>query len=188
MRPSIYGLYDQAGCLRYIGKANDPKARLASHMRDSRCRKTPIYDWIRKHGKPDMRILESDCEDWKASERKLIEQARKRGDRLLNVADGGDEPACSLETRKANGARLQSHPNTIAQRSANGFAVSRKLHADPKAKRVWELKRAIGTALRAGYLTECTKAKLRWAGWNAPHIFGDWMFIDHNHSGFVEKV
>ena len=107
MTASIYGLYDSAGCLRYIGKANDPRKRLDGHMRDARRRRTPLYDWINKHGRPAMRVIEADCEDWKASERRLIAEARARGDKLLNIADGGDEPFCPPEVRSANGRRLR---------------------------------------------------------------------------------
>lgn len=111
VRPCIYGLYDQSGKLRYIGKANNPEKRLASHMRDSVRRDTPVYRWIRKNGKPEMRILESDCADWRESERRLISEARVSGANLLNVAEGGDEPHCSIETRRANGSASKTWQN-----------------------------------------------------------------------------
>lgn len=100
---SIYGLFDKAGGLRYIGKANCCKARLRGHMRDALRRNTPLYAWIKKHGEPEMRVLESDCTDWREAERRLIAEARARGDKLLNLADGGDQPFCPPETRKRNG-------------------------------------------------------------------------------------
>lgn len=102
---AIYGLYDLHGRLRYIGKANDPVARIRSHMRDSKRRKTPLYDWIRKHGEPVMRVLEDNCCDWREAERRLIAEAKARGERLLNLAAGGDEPHCPKEVRKENGKR-----------------------------------------------------------------------------------
>lgn len=102
--PSIYGLYDQAGTLRYIGKANDPSKRLKSHVRDARrLAKTPVHAWINEHGCPEMRVIERDCLDWREAERRLIAQARSRGDFLLNLAAGGDEPFCSPEVRRQNG-------------------------------------------------------------------------------------
>jgi len=104
-RPSVYGLYDANGRLRYIGKANSPEARLKTHMRDSRRRDTPLYRWIRKNGTPQLRILETDCVDWREAERRLITAARARGEKLLNLADGGDEPFCPPEVRRANGLR-----------------------------------------------------------------------------------
>ena len=102
---SIYGLYDSAGQLRYIGKANAPEVRLRGHMRDAKRRKTPLYSWINKHGQPTLRVLESDCQDWRASEKRLIAEARERGERLLNLAAGGDEPHCPTEVRAENGMR-----------------------------------------------------------------------------------
>lgn len=101
--PSIYGLFDEDGMLRYIGKANNPMARLKSHMRDSRTKRTPLYNWIRKNGEPEMRVLVSDCEDWEATERELIQIARDEGIPLLNVADGGAQPYQSKEQRQRNG-------------------------------------------------------------------------------------
>jgi hypothetical protein len=103
---SIYGLFDATGALRYIGKANDPEHRLNCHVRDSLsgARSYPVNNWIRKNGRPELRVLEADCSDWRESERRLIAEARARGDSLLNVAEGGDEPYCSTSQRKANAA------------------------------------------------------------------------------------
>lgn len=102
---SIYGLCDrETGEIRYIGKAVDPEKRLAGHMRECRRRNTPLYAWLRKHGEPKMVIIEAGCSDWRVSERRHIAWARASGLRLLNVADGGDEPHCPVETRRANAA------------------------------------------------------------------------------------
>lgn len=119
---SIYALTDpKTGEVRYIGKANDPEARLKSHMRDSRRRDTPVYQWIRKHGRPGMVVLASDCDDWRVEEIRLIAEARARGDRLLNIADGGDEPFCRPEVRAENGAKVAK------KRSKHLWAAHRKL-------------------------------------------------------------
>jgi hypothetical protein len=131
----IYGLYGEDGCLRYIGKANDPKKRLDSHMKAAKSRKTPLYAWIRRHGRPEMRVLEANCADWREAERRLIAAARMAGERLLNLADGGDQPLCTREQRQANSVRMQNHPNTVAQRKLNAQRLNRKLrearNADP---------------------------------------------------------
>lgn len=105
---AIYGLCDPvSGELRYIGKANDPQKRLKSHMRDCRHRATPVYCWIRSlDERPALVVLEADCLDWKEAERRWIAKARAEGVRLLNLADGGDEPGCSLEVRRRNAERL----------------------------------------------------------------------------------
>lgn len=133
--PAIYGLFDAAGRLRYIGKANDPEARLKGHMRDARRRDTPLYRWIRKNGKPTMRVLwENDGEwDWRDVERLLIAGFRDEGCKLLNVADGGDEPHCPTATRQENGRRN-----------------ARATHDDPVRKALWRRKQLAGIA-RAPY-------------------------------------
>lgn len=150
----IYGLYDGSGNLRYIGKANSAAKRLASHMRDARRRETPLYHWIRKNGRPEMRVLEV-CEgDWRVAERRLIADARARGERLLNVADGGDEPFCPPETR-----------------SKNGSALNARMAADPRAYKLREDKRRLMVAWKAGQLSEYAKSRLREAARINPKLF-----------------
>lgn len=119
--------------IRYIGKANDAKKRLASHLRDARRRDTPVYRWIRKlvaQGKtPIVSILEV-CDDktWKSVEIRLISQHDSK--RLLNVAIGGDEPFCSKE-----------------QRAINGRNTARSIHDNPMQKKIWKLKQMFGIEL-----------------------------------------
>lgn len=106
---AIYALTDpRDGEVRYIGKANDARKRLRGHLRDARRRRTPVYNWINKLARlglePGMTVLvECDPECWKDEERRLIAEHRASG-RLLNVAEGGDEPHCPLEVRRRNGA------------------------------------------------------------------------------------
>ena len=105
---AIYALADPAtGEIRYIGKANKPEERLKTHLRDAKRRSTPVYCWLRKlaaqGAQPVMRVLEWSC-DWVEAERRLIAQHREAGARLLNVAEGGNEPACSKAQRAINGA------------------------------------------------------------------------------------
>ena len=137
MKPSIYALTDpRTGAVRYIGKANDPAKRLKGHMRDARRRQTPVYAWINKLVRlgmaPGLLVLEADCADWRESERRLIAEARARGDRLLNVADGGDEPHCPPEVRKANSDRLNARGelhgyNTMMRRCGQALRHLRSL-------------------------------------------------------------
>jgi predicted GIY-YIG superfamily endonuclease len=155
----IYGLYDKRGALRYIGKANDLGKRLKDHLRETR-RRTPLYDWLHKNGAPEMRVLEENCADWREAERRLIAEARQRGDRLLNIADGGDEPHCPQEVRAHNGR-------------ANAAAV----HGDPARKRLWSLKRTLGESLTKGYVSNATRVKMRQAAEQHPHLFGEWTDI-----------
>lgn len=155
VRASIYGLYDAAGDIRYIGKANNPERRLASHMRDARRRRTPLYNWIAKHGRPEMRIIEANCEDWQEAERRIIAEARGRGANLLNVADGGDEPFCSIETR-----------------SANGRMLAQRLQEDGELGRLRDMKRRLVVAMRSGYVRNATRERLRAAARKDPGRFG----------------
>lgn len=110
----IYGLFDpDTHELRYIGKANNSAKRFIGHLREIR-RKTPLYFWIEKlrnQGKqPTMRVLEiCPYEDWERSERQHIFEARLMGERLLNVASGGNEPKSSLETNRKNGEKSKGH-------------------------------------------------------------------------------
>ena len=112
---AIYALSDpETGEIRYIGKANDPRARLKSHIRDSRRRNTPVYCWIRKLQEggqaPSMAVIEW-AVDWVEAEKRHIAAYRAEGARLLNLADGGDEPACTAEQRRMNGAQVARSRN-----------------------------------------------------------------------------
>jgi len=123
------------GDVRYIGKANDSQKRLKSHIRDSRRRNTPVYCWIRKLTSqnlvPTIKVIAiTTDEDWKAIEVKLILKHKKLGCNLLNVAEGGDEPFCSLE-----------------QRQKNGRTVANMIHSDPERKKIWALKKKMSDAL-----------------------------------------
>lgn len=151
----IYGLYDRAGALRYIGKASCPAKRLKSHMQDSKRRRTPLYSWIRKHGQPEMRVLEVCGSNWREVEKRLIAEARERGEPLLNVADGGDEPHCPKEVRAQNG------------RSA----------AKKRDPFVWRFNRDFAQALKEGWLSEATKELLRELASLRPKEFGRWANI-----------
>tara|TARA_R110002051_G_scaffold22502_2_gene58162 strand:+ start:2618 stop:3172 length:555 start_codon:yes stop_codon:yes gene_type:complete len=147
---AIYALTDpRTGADRYIGKANDAARRFKGHLRDARRRDTPVYRWIRKLDRegliPGMRMV-AKCEpqNWQRLEALLIEQARRRGAALLNVAAGGDEPFCPTEVR-----------------AANGRANARTIHSDPIRKAAWTLKRNVGEALKDGLISNKSRAALR---------------------------
>lgn len=85
---AIYALADPGtGEIRYIGKANDPRARLKSHIRDSRRRNTPVYCWIRKlqegGQEPSMAVIEW-AVDWVEAEKRHIAAYRAEGARSRN--------------------------------------------------------------------------------------------------------
>lgn len=163
----IYALkHPETGEVRYIGKANNTAKRLASHMRDSARRDTPVYRWIRKLAEQGLRpiaeVIEV-CEgDWKKSEVKHIAEYSKTC-RLLNVAVGGDEPFCSKE-----------------QRARNGRTSARKIHDDPFRKHIWWLKRELGSSLKFfkdhGMVDAYNKnvRRLRESALKCPRLFGAW--------------
>lgn len=161
-RIEIYGLFDpRDGALRYVGKAKSARRRFRGHLAETR-RRTPVYDWIAALRKldlvPELKVLATVAEsDWQATEREVIARHRAEGARLLNLADGGDEPYCPPETRRTN-----------AKRNA------RAIHDDPERKRIWTIKRELGQLLREGFLSNERRAQLREAARMAPHIFGLW--------------
>lgn len=160
----IYGLFDpRDGALRYVGKANNSSDRLKRHMRDARRRRTPVYDWIEKLGAfgmvPMLRVLER-ATDWREAECRLIAEARARGERLLNLADGGDQPACSDATRKANGR-----------------ALSDRLKTDERFRKLWEAKRALSYGLRTNQVMNRTRATMRELAVVEPDMFGCWRHL-----------
>lgn len=151
--------------IRYIGKAKNSNSRLKTHLSDSKRRKTPVYDWInnllKNNLSPKVIILETvSIEAWKETETKIIKKYREQGFRLLNIANGGDEPFCSKEVRAKNGK--------------NNAAM---IHNDPKKHRIWELKKNIGLSLKQGYVKESTKVKLRALAVRRPELFAEWVNI-----------
>lgn len=160
----IYCLCEPStGEVRYIGKANDSVARLKSHIRDMRRRDYPVYRWMRKLADkglaPEMKVLEV-TEDWKEAERRLIALSRARGDRLLNVAEGGDEPHCSAEVRRSNAKKLNQY-----------------LKDNPWVLEIRDAKRDLALALKKDYLPNELRAKMRAKAVEFPWLFGDWANI-----------
>lgn len=129
----IYSLSDPDSLeVKYIGKANDSILRLKSHIRDSRRRSTPISLWIRelvRSGKePIVTVIKKVSElEWQKHE--VQEIASRRG--LLNIAKGGNEPACSSEVR-----------------GLNGRSNARSIHDNPKKKKIWRLRQKLGITLK----------------------------------------
>jgi hypothetical protein len=79
---------------------------------------------------PELCVLADVGDKWQEQERALIAGLRDLGYRLLNVADGGEQPHMTKE-----------------QRQRNGKAVSELRAATPQKKRMYELKRNIGQFL-----------------------------------------
>jgi hypothetical protein len=161
----IYALCDpDTGETRYIGKAKCSTLRLKRHLSDRTRLKYPVYNWINKlavSGKrPSMKVLEL-ANDWREAERRLIAKARADGCRLLNVAEGGDEPHCSPENRTANAKKM----NVVFQPGTVGAHLR-------------ERKRYITHAISRGEVSNLTRAKLRAAAQKHPDIFGLWASLE----------
>ena len=160
----IYGLFCPSGKLRYIGKAVDSKIRFAGHMRERR-RATPLYSWIaslrKRNQVPTVRVLDR-CPvgDWERTEKQLIFEARLTGERLLNLADGGNQPKANRE-----------------QNSRNGHALNRALKADPILMRLTVLKRRLMISMRKGWVGNKTREKMRLIASIYPQMCGEWACI-----------
>ncbi len=94
----IYALTDpRDGAIRYIGKANDAQKRLVTHRRDGKRGTRPVHLWLRELVRlgmiPGLTVLAECCEDdWREQECAAIAAERVVNSRLLNVADGGNQP------------------------------------------------------------------------------------------------
>lgn len=92
----IYGLKDpNTGEIRYIGKANNPKARFSQHLAltktdTSRHKKSWIESLLRVGQKPELVILERVPEtQWEDREIWWIQHGKDSGWPLTNISSGG---------------------------------------------------------------------------------------------------
>lgn len=162
----IYGLSDpRGGGIRYIGKANNPRLRMYGHLCSASKKYTKLAIWIRgllsENVVPLMEILEIvDISEWESKEKDWISKHRAASLDLLNMQNGGQDPDSSMQTK-----------------IANGKANAKKVHGNPSRKRLWQLKQKLGLLIKAGYVSESTKAKIRKASITHPEIFGLWSNI-----------
>lgn len=96
MTTYIYGLLDpHTKALRYVGKSNNPNARLSSHVNCAKNKnyKTPVIQWVRElmaqNLLPEVVLIEDAGDDWQMRELEIIEQLKAQGYPLLNVRKGG---------------------------------------------------------------------------------------------------
>jgi len=137
MESFIYGLYCPVSkCIRYIGKAKNPKRRFAAHLKsaengvDSHC-----YKWIRilleENILPILKIIRfvEEGEDWQELERYYIAAYREAGHKLTNMTSGGD-------------GNHNMHPESLAKMSAALKIQAAKPGAKEKnseaQKKAWE--------------------------------------------------
>ena len=150
----IYTLSDpRTGVVRYVGKSDNPKKRLGSHLRESRVEKScHRHDWINSLQSADLSpilsiIEECPREAWAEREIHWIAFYRATGNDLTNNAAGGvGTNGCvpseesrkkmsaaqtgktdSPETRKRKSAALKGrlpHPDTYAAQGKHYIATS----------------------------------------------------------------
>lgn len=94
---AIYAFEELGGEVRYVGKTVQYLIeRRKAHMADAnRGNQRPLYRWLRKRRASvgfGTRLIEHvpPGGDWSARERYWIQHYRTRGDRLLNLTDGGE--------------------------------------------------------------------------------------------------
>lgn len=103
----IYTLVDpRDNQVRYIGKTNNIKQRLCSHINRSRSGfKCPVHYWIRKllslNLRPTIHVQEvCNSDNWEDREAYWIDYYRSKYKNLTNVSDGGISPLKNSEYRK----------------------------------------------------------------------------------------
>jgi len=90
----IYGLYEvgKENEIRYVGKTNNPKSRIHSHLTRKKVNKEKvawILEVLKNGGEIGMRIIEECGEDWSEKEKYWISTYNKTG-LLLNKSSGGE--------------------------------------------------------------------------------------------------
>lgn len=116
--------------VRYIGKTNNPQARLLAHLTTAKCGRGQHHNarWIRKllaQGlRPALRILAEvgEGERWQDVERRLIAEAKAAGIPLTNTTPGGDAP-------------VELSPEVRARAAKKCSASMKKAWADPEKRR-----------------------------------------------------
>jgi hypothetical protein len=118
MKSYIYVLKcPETKAVRYVGKAENPKARLRQHLFEARkgLVKSHKCSWLRSLTSRGLRpIMEIDTlipagVDWKSVEVERVSFYRSIGCRLTNATDGGDEPGeLTEEGRKILSSRASA--------------------------------------------------------------------------------
>ena len=135
----IYTLSDpRTGFVRYVGKSNDPKNRLARHLCESRAKQTcHRHCWIAsllKEGVLPQLLIIEECDrlKWPDSERFWIASLRLAGCDLVNRSDGGsgnDGYKFSDELRAQFSAQRKGRP--LSERNKQNIAAA--LRGMPKS-------------------------------------------------------
>lgn len=130
----IYGLRRKGDTqFRYVGKANDPQARLAAHMTEAFRDhvRTHKNNWLRSVGRKDVEYVvleEVSSDQWKIRERYWIGHLRAEGHPLTNHLDGGGGVSThSATSRERMSERAKGRVISRAQKEAvSRFHTGRK--------------------------------------------------------------
>jgi hypothetical protein len=151
--------------IRYIGKADNPPARLRGHISRAKTTNEAHHscNWIRsliRNGKlPSLIILEQvpDGIDWREAERRHIATAQAKGLRLTNITPGGDGIVLSEDGRRRvsekNKARWRDPEYARKCRDSMSAALIEKHRDDPDyhtrcvtgSRAAWALRKATET-------------------------------------------
>jgi hypothetical protein len=121
---------------RYVGiTTKTASRRFHQHLRvAAEGRKTPFYDWLRKHDRSEVIADELDwiegLPELGQAEMDWISYLRREGDRLLNLSEGGLGPTGVVwtdEMREA--ARVRSTGRKIKRESGTGASFYGKNHS-----------------------------------------------------------
>ncbi len=144
----VYGIrLRQDGEYRYIGiTTKTASRRFHQHLRVAAAgRKTPFYDWLRKHDPSEVAIDELDwiegLPELGQAEINWISYLRREGNRLLNVSNGGLGPTGVVwteEMREAARIRNTGRKGLSRPGPANPF-FGRKHSTEQRNK--WEVSR-----------------------------------------------
>jgi hypothetical protein len=121
---------------RYVGiTTKTASRRFHQHLRvAAEGRKTPFYDWLRKHDRSEVITDELDwiegLPELGQAEIDWISYLRREGDRLLNLSEGGLGPTGVVWTEEMReAARIRSTGRKIARQSGPGASFYGKSHS-----------------------------------------------------------
>ncbi|SDD53486.1 group I intron endonuclease [Sanguibacter gelidistatuariae] len=128
----VYGIRLRLSAeFRYVGiTTKGARRRFLQHLRNARDgRKTPFYDWLRKHGRAELVVdvletITGDLAELGKAECLWISQLREAGHDLLNLSEGGLGPTGVVWTdaqREAARIRSTDRPGVSRPGDLNPF-------------------------------------------------------------------
>ena len=165
----IYALVDpRTRAVRYVGKANHPRARLRRHGKAqslaSNARKAAWLAELADCGGPTQIVLESvPMDGWEAAERSWITRMRAAGHDLVNLASGGS--GCS-----AHSAEVRGRLSALAIGHGCSLETRAKLSAAQRGRKHDEVtKERMSLAHHGRVVSQETREKLRVLGTGRRH-------------------